>query len=70
MNRRTAADERRSSIRWTVIGTVALVLAFGLWWLVENTNREGEHDAQLLPLFALIPLAIGMYHWARSRHLA
>jgi len=37
-----------------------------MWWLVENTNREGTHDTQLLPLFALIPLLIGTYHLIRS----
>jgi len=39
---------------------------FGAWWLVEETNEEGTHDAQLLPWFALIPLGIGLYHLARS----
>jgi hypothetical protein len=40
---------------------------FGMWWLVESTNREGEHDAQLLPFFALIPLLLGLYYLMRSR---
>jgi len=35
--------------------------------LVATTNREGTHDAELLPLFALIPLLIGLYHLARAR---
>jgi hypothetical protein len=39
----------------------------GAWWLVEETNEEGTHDAELLPFFALIPLLIGAYHLARSR---
>ena len=26
---------------------------FAMWWLVESTNKEGTHDAQLLPFFAL-----------------
>jgi hypothetical protein len=39
----------------------------GMWWLVEETNEEGTHDAELLPFFALIPLVIGLYHLARSR---
>jgi hypothetical protein len=39
----------------------------GMWWLVEETNEEGTHDAELLPFFALIPLLIGLYHLARSR---
>jgi hypothetical protein len=38
-----------------------------MWWLVEETNEEGTHDAELLPLFALIPLAIGAYHLLRAR---
>jgi hypothetical protein len=38
-----------------------------MWWLVEETNEEGTHDAELLPFFALIPLMIGAYHLARSR---
>jgi hypothetical protein len=70
MRRRTADEERRSGIHWTVIGLVAMVAALGMWWLVENTNKEGEHDAELLPLFALIPLAIGIYRWAHSRGAA
>jgi hypothetical protein len=57
---RTAKDEKRSGIRWLVSGTLFLALMFGAWWLVESTNREGEHDAQLLPFFALLPLLIGV----------
>jgi hypothetical protein len=38
-----------------------------LWWLVATTNREGTHDAELLPLFALIPGLIGLFHLARAR---
>jgi hypothetical protein len=67
MEARTAEDERRAGIRWLGIGTLFLALMFGFWWLVEHTNPEGEHDAQLLPLFALIPLLIGVYHLVRSR---
>jgi hypothetical protein len=37
-----------------------------MWWLVEETNKEGTHDAELLPFFALIPLLIGAYHLVRS----
>jgi hypothetical protein len=52
---------------WTIAGLVFLGLMFGAWWLVEATNERGTHDAQLLPLFALIPLGIGAYHLVRSR---
>ena len=64
---RTADEERRSGIHYLIFGTFFLALMFGAWWLVESTNKEGEHDAQLLPFFALIPLLIGVYHLARSR---
>lgn len=64
---RTADEERRSGIRWLIAGVVVLAAAFALWWLVATTNREGTHDAELLPLFALIPLAIGGYHLIRAR---
>lgn len=67
MGQRTAEEEKRLGIRWLVIGVLALGAMFALWWLVESTNREGEHDAQLLPFFALIPLLIGLYHVLRSR---
>jgi hypothetical protein len=67
MTIRTADEERRSGIRWLIAGAVVLVAAFALWWLVATTNREGTHDAELLPLFALIPLAIGVYHLFHSR---
>ena len=69
MVRRTPQEERRSGIRLILIGIVAVILAFGAWWLVEETNPIGEHDAELLPLFALIPLAIGVFRLAHShRH--
>ena len=69
METRTADNERRKGIRWTIGGVLFLALMFGAWWLVETTNSEGEHDAQLLPLFALIPLLIGTYHLIGSnRH--
>lgn len=65
---RTAGDERRSAVRWSIAGGVLLVAMLAMWWLVEETNEEGEHDAELLPFFALIPLGIGAYHLARSRY--
>ena len=64
---RTAATEWRSGIRWIVAGGLFLAAMFALWWLVEETNEEGTHDAELLPFFALIPLGIGAYHLVRSR---
>jgi hypothetical protein len=67
MEARTADDERRSGIQWLVVGAIVLVAMLGLWWLVEETNEEGTHDAELLPLFALIPLLIGLFHLVRSR---
>lgn len=67
MKRRTAAEERRSGILWLVAGGIALAALLGMWWLVEETNEEGTHDAELLPFFALIPLLIGAYHLTRSR---
>ena len=62
-----AAHEKRRGIVWTIAGVVFLGLMFGMWALVEATNKEGTHDAQLLPFFALIPLGIGAYHLMRSR---
>jgi hypothetical protein len=64
---RTPDEERRTGIHWLVAGTVVLAAMFALWWLVESTNKEGTHDAQLLPFFALIPLLIGVAHLVRSR---
>lgn len=64
---RTPEDERRSGIRWLIASVFTLALMLGMWWLVESTNREGQHDAQLLPYFTLIPLLIGLYHVARAR---
>jgi hypothetical protein len=52
---------------WFIAGVVFLAAMFGMWWLVEETNEEGTHDAELLPFFALIPLLIGAYHLFRSR---
>jgi hypothetical protein len=68
MRSRSAKDERRRGIYYLVFGGFMLAGMFALWWLVESTNREGEHDAQLLPFFALIPLTIGLFHLYRGRH--
>jgi hypothetical protein len=67
MKPRTVQEEKRSAVRWLVAGALCLVVAFAGWWLVATTNREGTHDAELLPLFALIPLGIGTYHLVRAR---
>lgn len=67
MRPRTAADQKRSGIHWLIAGVLVLAAMFAMWWLVESTNKEGTHDAQLLPFFALIPLLIGVYHLVRSR---
>lgn len=67
MSVRTAVAERRSGIRWLIAGAVVLAAMFAMWWLVESTNKEGTHDAQLLPFFALIPILIGVYHLVRAR---
>ena len=66
MKARTADDERRSGIFWLIGGAVFLVAMLGMWWLVEETNEEGTHDAELLPFFALIPVLIAVYHLVRS----
>jgi hypothetical protein len=50
-----------------MIGAVVLALMLGAWWLVAVTNSEGTHDAELLPLVALIPVGLGVYHLVRSR---
>ena len=63
----TAEKERRRGIVWVVGSMVVLVAMLSMWWLVEETNEEGTHDAELLPFFALIPLSIGAYHVVRSR---
>ena len=69
MTTRTAESERRRGIIWLSGGVVFLAAMLALWWLVARTNSEGDHDAELLPLFSLIPLLIGAYHLFRSRRL-
>lgn len=63
---RTATDERRRGVRALLISVVVLAGMLALWWLVATTNREGHHDAQLLPIFTLIPLGIAFWHFAWS----
>jgi hypothetical protein len=65
--KRTTKEERRKGIHWIIAGVIVLALMLGMWWLVEETNKEGTHDAPLLPFFALIPLLIGLYHLLRAR---
>ena len=67
MKVRTVADEKRAGRHWLIAGGFVLVAMFAMWWLVAETNEEGTHDAEVLPLFALIPLSIGAYHLLRSR---
>lgn len=67
MKLRSSDDEKRSGIHWLFAGAIVLTAMLGMWWLVEETNEEGTHDAELLPFFALIPLMIGAYHLVRSR---
>ncbi len=71
---RTERDERRRGIRALVISSVVLAGTLALWWLVATTNREGHHDAQLLPLLTLIPLGVALWHlgwaWYLSRRQA
>jgi hypothetical protein len=63
----TRAREQHSAVVWTIAGTVSMAAAFALWWLVEETNPSGNHDADLLPLFALIPLAVGFFKLFHAR---
>ena len=67
MKARTTEAEKRAGIRDLIIGAVVLALMLGMWWLVARTNSEGTHDAELLPLFALIPVLLGVYHLIRAR---
>lgn len=67
MKTRTAARETRLGIYWLIAALIVLASMLALWWLVEDTNEEGTHDAELLLFFALIPFAIAMYHLLRSR---
>jgi hypothetical protein len=64
---RSPERERRAGVRWIVAGIVFLGLMLAMWWLVARTNSEGDHDAELLPLFSLIPLLIGAFHLWRAR---
>jgi hypothetical protein len=52
-----------------IISALLAGAMFALWWLVATTNREGHHDAELLPLFTLFTLVPAVYHLVRARHL-
>ena len=66
---RTAKDEWRRGLRLLIISALVAAAMFALWWLVATTNSEGDHDAELLPLFTLIPLIPALYHLLRARTL-
>jgi hypothetical protein len=60
--------ERHKAIRGFLVSIVVAGAMFALWWLVATTNKEGHHDAELLPIFTLIPLIPAIYHLARARY--
>lgn len=66
---RTSADERRRGIRLLIASFFLAAAMFALWWLVANTNREGQHDAELLPLVTLATLVPAIYHLILARYL-
>lgn len=66
---RTSAGERRRGVRLLLISAAVAALMFAGWWLVATTNREGHHDAHLLPLFTLFALVPALYHLIRARYL-
>ncbi len=65
----TADDERRRGLRLLIISALVAAALFAMWWLVARSNSEGDHDAELLPLFTLIPLIPALYHLLRARFL-
>lgn len=64
-----ADDERRRGLRLLIVSALVAAALFALWWLVARSNSEGDHDAELLPLFTLIPLIPALYHLVRARLL-
>jgi hypothetical protein len=66
---RAAEDERRRGVRLLIISALVAAALFAMWWLVATSNSEGHHDAELLPLFTLIPLIPALYHLFRARLL-
>ncbi len=67
--RRTAASERRRGIRLLIVSAGLAAAMFAMWWLVATTNREGHHDAELLPLLTLFALVPAIYHLIYARYL-
>lgn len=66
---RTSADEYRRGIRLLAYSVLLAALLFAGWWLVATTNREGHHNAELLPLFTLFTLVPAIYHLILARYL-
>ncbi len=66
---RTSRQERRRGMRLLLISVAVAALMFGAWWLVASTNREGHHDAQLLPLVTLFTLVPAVFHLLLARYL-
>lgn len=66
---RTSARERQRGIRLLILSVLLAGAMFALWWLVATTNREGHHDAELLPLFTLFTLVPAVYHLILARYL-
>lgn len=65
---RTPSDELRSGIRYIIAGVLVAAAMFALWWLIITSNSEGNPgDPELLPIFAGIPLGIGIYHVLHGR---
>lgn len=66
---RTSIDEQRRGVRLLIVSVLLAGAMFALWWLVATTNREGHHDAELLPLFTLFTLVPAVYHLALAKYL-
>lgn len=68
MKNRTPAEEVRSGIWYLVAAVVVAAAMFALWWAIVTTNSEGDPgDPELLPVFATIPLGIGVYRIVHGR---
>lgn len=68
MKTRTPSEEQRSGIRFVIAGFVLAAAMFALWWLIVTTNSEGDPgDPKLLPVFAAIPLGIGIFRIVHAR---
>ena len=66
---RTSVDERRRGIRLLIVSVFFAGAMFALWWLVATTNREGHHDAELLPIFTLFTLVPAAFHLVLAKYL-